>query len=82
MYIDDSKADLERRVKEAREYAEQISSFTPLLAATMRGEADVVAASLPMLNREGIIRSNGVLHGLCYAAVILLEERQQPKRAK
>lgn len=76
MFIDDSKTDLDRRVKEAREYADQVSSFSPMLAATIRREAEVVAASMLGLNREGVIRSNGLLHGLSYAAVVLLEERK------
>lgn len=76
MFIDDSKADLDRRVKEAREHADQIASFSPALAAAIRREADVVAVSMPSLNREGIIRSNGLLHGLAYAACMLLEDRK------
>lgn len=74
MLIDDTKADLSRRVKETYELTDKIEQFSLLLASTMRREAGVVKASLPALNREGRIQSNGLLHGLSAAASVLLEE--------
>lgn len=79
MFVEDTKENLIRRMHETLGYAKKVEGLCPLLAETLRREALWVEAALPSLNREGIIQSSGLLHGLCAATVVLIEELATPR---
>lgn len=80
--VEDTKDNLGRRVGETLAYVPKIGPYSAALAEALHREATMVEAALPGLNREGMIQASGFLHGLSFAAAVLLEERRSMARTK
>jgi hypothetical protein len=75
MTIKQAKEDVIRRVKDARNYAATIHQKR--LADVLQRVADEAEASLPALNKEGLLVTIGKLHGVTYAAATYMGDQHR-----